>query len=101
ESAEAVSFARGVLDTVAAQPADEENYRDFATEIFWPADKGAQLVATAVAGPIVQDFGIREMLAGTILLRASNGRQAQRPRGADRDQASKHIHLRSKGTSKS
>src|SRR5882762_6086536 len=68
QSAKAVGFALGIFDAVATEPANEENDRYFAAGVFRAGDEGAQLVATAVADPVVGNFGVGKVLAGGILL---------------------------------
>src|SRR4029077_13232273 len=86
ESSEAVGFSRGVLHAVATEPSDKENDGDFATDVFRAGDKGAQFVATAVAHPVVQNFGVGKVFTRRILLRAGawrNGQNCAKTRNGD------------------
>src|SRR6267154_1009269 len=55
QGTEAVGFTLGIFHAVATEPADEENDWDFAADVFRASDERAQLVATAVADPVVGD----------------------------------------------
>src|SRR5712671_4964648 len=95
QGAEAVGFTLGVFDAVATEPANEENDRNFAAGVFRASDEGAQLVATAVADPVVGDCGVGKVFALRILLRVGDWRNGQsRAKTSDgNSQTHKSLHF--------
>src|SRR5712671_6744572 len=95
QGTEAVGLTLGIFHAVATEPADEENDRYFAAGVFRASDERAQLVATAVADPVVGDCGVGKVLALRSLLRVGDWRNGQsRAKTSDgNSQTHKSLHF--------
>ena len=90
ERAKAIGFALGRFDAVATQPAHKEQHRHLAASVPRMGDERAELIATGVGYPVVNDVGVLKMFPGTRLLRVGRRGDQQRKAGKDSRGSGRH-----------